>query len=86
MELFLKSVIVLLCYIAFMIKTHVKETAIKKGITTAYQLQKALGISPSVAAKLWKDDFEFISRTSLNRLCLLLKCPPSKLITFETDK
>lgn len=69
-----------------MIKTHVKEIAQKKGITTAYQLQKALDISPSVAAKLWGDDFEFISKTSLNRLCHLLKCNPSKLITFEPDK
>ena len=66
-----------------MIKTHVKEMAEKRGITTAYQLQKALQISPSVAAKLWKDDFELISRTSLDRLCRLLKCQPSKLITFK---
>lgn len=68
-----------------MIKTHIREMAEKRGITTAYQLQKALGISPSVAARLWKDDFEFISRTSLNRLCKLLKCRPSNLITFEPD-
>ena len=66
-----------------MIKTHVREMAEKKGITTAYQLQKALEISPSVAARLWRDDFEFISRTSLDRLCRLLKCPVSKLISFE---
>ena len=57
----------------------------KKGITTAYQLQKALEISPSVAARLWTDDFEFISRTSLDRLCRLLKCPPSKLISYKAE-
>lgn len=68
-----------------MIKTHVREMAEKKGITTAYQLQKALEISPSVAARLWRDDFEFISRTSLDRLCRLLKCPPSKLISYEAE-
>ena len=68
-----------------MIKTHVREMAEKKGIKTAYQLQKALDISPSVAARLWKDDFEFISRTSLDRLCRLLKCPPSKLISYEAE-
>jgi DNA-binding Xre family transcriptional regulator len=66
-----------------MIKTHVREMAEKKGITTAYQLQKALDISPSVAARLWRDDFEFISRTSLDRLCRLLKCPVSKLISYD---
>jgi DNA-binding Xre family transcriptional regulator len=69
-----------------MIKTHVKEMAQKTGITTAYQLQKALEISPSVAARLWSDDFELISRASLNRLCHFLKCNPSKLITFEPDE
>jgi DNA-binding Xre family transcriptional regulator len=68
-----------------MIKTHVREMAEKKGIKTAYQLQKALDISPSVAARLWRDDFEFISRTSLDRLCRLLKCPPSKLISYEAE-
>jgi len=66
-----------------MINTHVQELARKRGITTAYQLQKALDISPSVAAKLWTDDFEFISRTSLERLCNLLKVQPGKLITYE---
>lgn len=48
-----------------MIQTHVQEMANKRGITTAYQLQKALGISPSVAAKLWSDEFELISKASL---------------------
>ena len=68
-----------------MIKTHVRKVAEKKGITTAYQLQKALDISPSVAARLWRDDFEFISRTSLDRLCRLLKCPVSRLISYEAE-
>lgn len=69
-----------------MIKTHVREMAEKRGIKTAYQLQKALEISPSVAARLWRDDFELISRSSLDRLCKLLRCFPSRLITFEIDK
>jgi DNA-binding Xre family transcriptional regulator len=64
-----------------MIKTHVQEIARKRGLTTAYQLQKALNISPSVAAKLWSDDFELISRTSLERLCDVLKTTPADLIT-----
>lgn len=69
-----------------MIKTHVQEIARKRGITTAYQLQKALNISPSVAAKLWTDDFELISRTSLDRLCSLLKVEPGKLITLAQKR
>ena len=71
---------------AFMIKTHVQEVAKKRGITTAYQLQKALDISPSVAARLWSDDFEFISRTSLERLCNFLKVQPGKLITCDPER
>jgi DNA-binding Xre family transcriptional regulator len=68
-----------------MIRTHIREMAEKKGIATAYQLQKALEVSPSVAARLWSDDFELISKTSLDRLCKLLNCSPSKLISFESD-
>jgi DNA-binding Xre family transcriptional regulator len=69
-----------------MIKTHVREIAEKRGIETAYQLQKALSISPSVAAKLWSDDFENISRTSLDRLCKVLKVQPGKLITSTPQR
>jgi DNA-binding Xre family transcriptional regulator len=50
---------------------------------TAYQLQKALNCSPSVAASLWKDKFELISKSSLERLCSVLKTTPAELITFK---
>lgn len=68
-----------------MIRTHVKEMAEKKGITTAYQLQKALSISPSVAAKLWSGNFEMIGLGTLDKLCRVLKCQTNKLLTFEPD-
>lgn len=68
-----------------MIKTHVQEIAKKQGITTAYQLQKALDISPSVAAKIFSDDFEMISRKSLDRLCRLLGSTPAELITYHAE-
>ncbi len=66
-----------------MIKTHVKEIAKKRGIENAYQLQKALNIAPTVAASLWSDDFELISKASLDRLCKALKATPGELITFK---
>ena len=66
-----------------MIKTHVKEIAKKHGIKNAYQLQKALNVAPTVAASLWTDDFELISKTSLERLCRLLKTTTAELITFK---
>jgi DNA-binding Xre family transcriptional regulator len=65
-----------------MIKTHVQEIAKRQGITTAYQLQKALNISPSVAAKIYSDEFEMISLKSLDRLCTFLKTTPAELISF----
>jgi len=68
-----------------MIRTHVQEIANKRGITTAYQLQKALNISPSVAAKIYSDDFEMISRKSLDRLCKILDTTPAELITYIAD-
>jgi DNA-binding Xre family transcriptional regulator len=68
-----------------MIKTHVQEIAKKRGITTAYQLQKALDISPSVAAKIYSDEFEMISRKSLDRLCKVLKTTPAELVTYAED-
>lgn len=66
-----------------MIETHVQKIAKRKGIKTAYQLQKALDVSPSVAAKLWSDDFELMSRVSLDRLCRALEAKPGELITFR---
>jgi DNA-binding Xre family transcriptional regulator len=69
-----------------MIKTHVQEMAKKRGIVTAYQLQKALDIQPSVAAKLFSDNFEMIYKVSLDRLCRVLKCKPGQLITYEPDE
>lgn len=68
-----------------MIKTHVQEIANQRGITTAYQLQKALDISPSVAAKIYSDDFEMISRKSLDRLCKVLNTTPAELISYAVD-
>jgi DNA-binding Xre family transcriptional regulator len=68
-----------------MIKTHVQEIAKQRGITTAYQLQKALNISPSVAAKIYSDDFEMISRKSLDRLCKVLDTTPAELISYAVD-
>lgn len=53
---------------------------------TAYQLQKALNISPSVAAKIYSDEFEMISRKSLDRLCKVLDVTPADLISYEADR
>lgn len=68
-----------------MITTHVKEVAERRGLTTAYQLQKSLGVSPDVAARLWQGTFTRIDFATLNRLCEFLKCAPGTLIKYKPD-
>ena len=68
-----------------MIKTNINEICQKRGITTAYQLQKAMGNHPTPAYALFSDSVKMISLESLDKLCKVLKTTPAKLITFEDD-
>jgi DNA-binding Xre family transcriptional regulator len=68
-----------------MIKVQIRERSEARGITTAYQLQKALGVQPSVAARLWKADFTKIDLGTLDKLCRVLRCQPDKLLRYEAD-
>jgi DNA-binding Xre family transcriptional regulator len=68
-----------------MITVAIKEQAEKRGITTAYQLQKATGVQPSMAAKWWKNDLEKIGIKTLDLLCTVLKCRPNDLLKYEPD-
>lgn len=76
-----------LCYFGnLVIKFHIKELAEKRGITTAYQLRLAMGVSPTLASRLWKEEFAKIGVGTLDRLCHALKCKPGRLITFEPNE
>jgi DNA-binding Xre family transcriptional regulator len=66
-----------------MITTHVREVAERRGLTTAYQLQKGLGVSPDVAARLWQGTFTRLDLATLDRLCEFLKCAPGTLIKHK---
>ena len=68
-----------------MIVVTIRERAEKNGITTAYQLQKAMGISPTIAARLWRGDFEKLGMNTLDRLCRVLRCQPDKLFRYVLD-
>ncbi|HZS06258.1 MAG TPA: helix-turn-helix transcriptional regulator [Blastocatellia bacterium] len=68
-----------------MIKVQIQQTAMKRGIENAHQLQKALDVSPTLAARLWKGEFTQIGLITLDRLCQLLKCQPDKLLRYEPD-
>ena len=69
-----------------MIEITIKERAAKYGITNAHQLQKAMGISPTIAARLWREDFKKIGVDTLDGLCRVLRCQPDKLFKYMPDK
>jgi DNA-binding Xre family transcriptional regulator len=68
-----------------MIVKHVRELAEKRGINHAHALELAIEVSPTVAAKLWKGEFEMIGLKTLNKLCRVLKTTPGKLLTYMPD-
>jgi DNA-binding Xre family transcriptional regulator len=67
------------------IKTYIKATAEKRGIMYANQLAQAMGVSPDVGARLWREDFTRIDFETLDRLCITLKCQPGTLIKHEPE-
>lgn len=69
-----------------MIETRIKELAEAKGITTAYQLQKAAGLSPSMAARLFRDDVEMIALRTIECLCGAFECKPGDLFTAKNGR
>jgi DNA-binding Xre family transcriptional regulator len=70
-----------------MIIVTIKERAEKCGITTAYQLQKAMGVSPTIAARLWRGDFKMVGvQDTLDSLCRVLKCQPDKLFRYVPEE
>ena len=69
-----------------MIEVMIRERAEKCGIANAYQLQKAMDVSPTLAARLWGGDFDMIGvKTTLDRLCRVLRCQPDKLFKYVPD-
>ncbi len=70
-----------------MIEVLIKERAQKCGIENAHQLQKAMGVSPTLAARLWGGEFDMIGvQTTLDSLCKVLRCQPDKLFRYMQDK
>jgi excisionase family DNA binding protein len=63
-------------------KTKISELSKAVGITTAYQLQKKTDLSPSQAARLYKDEVEAISISVLEKLCDALKCSPNDIFGY----
>ena len=68
-----------------MVKVAIREMAEKRGMTTAYQLQKATGVQPSMAAKWWRNDLQMIGIGTLDLLCRVLKCKPNDILKYEPE-
>ena len=68
-----------------MITIHVKEVAERRGIKNAYGLQLATGLSPDVTQRLWRGEWEKISKETIERLCRALKCQPGRLIKYQEN-
>ncbi|MDQ3257108.1 MAG: helix-turn-helix transcriptional regulator [Acidobacteriota bacterium] len=63
----------------------IREAAEKRGITSSYQLMKALNIPPGHASKLWKGEMRMIGLDTVDNLCAALKCKPNDLIRYEPN-
>jgi putative transcriptional regulator len=68
------------------VTVRIRETAQSRGITTAYQLQKATGVQPSLAAKWYRNDLKMIGIETIDLLCKVLKCTPNDLLHYEPEK
>jgi putative transcriptional regulator len=68
-----------------MIQVKIQEMCERRGINTAYQLQRDAGLAPSLAASLYNHRFSQISLETLDKLCRALKCQPGQLLHYEAE-
>jgi DNA-binding Xre family transcriptional regulator len=61
----------------------IREVCQAKGITTAYQLQKAANLAPATAARFYRNEFSVITIESLEKVCAALECDAGKLFVME---
>ncbi|HSK70890.1 MAG TPA: helix-turn-helix transcriptional regulator [Pyrinomonadaceae bacterium] len=69
-----------------MIKIKIQEYLKSQAVENAYQLQQILGISPTVAARLWKGDFDKIGINTIDKICWEFDCQPNDLFEFVRQK
>ncbi len=68
-----------------MIEVRIAEKAKSRGLDTAFSLQKALNISPTIASRLWKGKFNKIGVGTMDKLCTFFKCQPNDLFFFTGE-
>jgi DNA-binding Xre family transcriptional regulator len=65
-----------------MIKIKIAELAAKHGLKTAYALQKALDMPPTMASRLYKGDFDKIGIGTIEKLCEYFGCQPDAFLEY----
>jgi DNA-binding Xre family transcriptional regulator len=68
-----------------MFKNKIQDLSKNKGLMNAYQLGKALGVSPTTANRLWDGDFSKVGTDTLHRLCDLFECQISDYLHYDGD-
>lgn len=68
------------------ITVRIREVCEAKGITTAYQLQKAAGIGSTTAARLYSNKITQIGFKTLGKVCAALNCDAAKLLIWEKPR
>jgi len=68
------------------LKVNIRQVAESRGINNPYQLQKKVNLSPSNAAKLFKNNIVQISIITLGKLCEFLDCTPNDLFIIPDNK
>jgi DNA-binding Xre family transcriptional regulator len=69
-----------------MFKNRIRDLAERQGISNAYQLGKALNVSPTLSARLWSGDFEKIGVDTLHKLCDLFGCQISDYLFYDGNR
>ncbi len=85
--LFLDVIIGLCKYLieVMMFKNKIPDLSQKKDLMNAFQLGKALSVSPTTASRLWNGDFGKIGIDTLHRLCDLFDCQISDYLYYDGD-
>jgi excisionase family DNA binding protein len=63
-------------------KIKIAELAGKHQLKSAYALQKALNISPTMASRLWKGEFDKIGINTMEKLCDYFYCQPNDFLEY----
>jgi DNA-binding Xre family transcriptional regulator len=68
-----------------MFNNKIQDLSKNKGLMNAFQLGKALDVSPTTANRLWNGDFSKVGIDTLHRLCDLFECQISDYLHYDGD-